>query len=175
MEIVGPDGEPTLRRKRTGDDGGQDRSAAHGDVATNVLEELERRWEERYFEHAEDNLDALGIEDPLLLKALRQRVAQRKRLYAFLGISSDRKAMPRASGSDDALEIPNDRAKHAVIEPSEEPFAAAAPPAIPHSIGRYAVMRILGRGGFGTVYLAPTPGWTVQSQSKCRTVTRRRT
>jgi eukaryotic-like serine/threonine-protein kinase len=128
--------------------------AGDGDDPDNdpLIEPLER-WEQRFFNNDDDSLETLGIEDPVLLEALRERIAARKHLYAFLGLSED----PCNAMADDGDEMSGDgrpATRNAGPRSDDGDLAGSRAPNEPRTIGRYHVRRALGQGGYGRVYLA---------------------
>ncbi|HLH29483.1 MAG TPA: protein kinase, partial [Acidimicrobiales bacterium] len=86
------------------------------------------QWEERYRRGEEATPESLAAGDPGLTEALRVRIEQQKRLYAFLTVS------PR--------------------EPEAEEQEARGTPAQPPTIPGFRIVRAIGRGGMGIVYEA---------------------
>ena len=60
------------------------RSPAPCDDMPDPLVELLERWEERYRRNEEATPESLGVRDPALMAALRDRIERQKRLYDFM-------------------------------------------------------------------------------------------
>jgi serine/threonine-protein kinase len=100
-------------------------SEAEGDAGrTDTLLDLLERWEERFRQGVDTPPEALGLAETTLLDMLRQRIEQRRRLYALLDIGKSAR------------------------EESQE--GAATLPAFPG----HETLGEIGHGGMGVVYKA---------------------
>src|SRR5262245_61849418 len=79
-------------------------------AAPDPLLEILAQWEERYFQHEDPSPESLGVHDSALVKALRDRIEKRKRLYAFLGLSTEHAAVD-APGAHDGHSARTERPK----------------------------------------------------------------
>jgi serine/threonine protein kinase/formylglycine-generating enzyme required for sulfatase activity len=152
MDNPKPDSKLAAEPADTAD---ETRVSPAGDPAEHdPLIEILERWEERYFQHEDPSPESLGVHDSALVKALLDRINQRKRLYSFLGVSTE-EAAEDANSAPDVVSVRTERPEtpsDTVVQ--DHPREPAAAQADPPSIGRYQVIRVLGQGAFGRVYLA---------------------
>jgi serine/threonine protein kinase/formylglycine-generating enzyme required for sulfatase activity len=144
-------------RPSAGADGGCQERPEDAAGSDPVLECLEI-WDEEFRQGQEPSPESLGLSDPRLLEALRHRIDQQKKLYEFLRFTED----PVAEEAPPQHEP--EAARAAPCDPNATPAAAenapapAAVPDHPAEIGPYRVVRLLGQGSFGRVYLAHDTG-----------------
>jgi serine/threonine protein kinase len=145
MDIHDPDW-PTVTELTTGADAGNHaESAAEAERKHDRLLTLLEQWEDHYLHHDDASPESLGVEDPTLLEALRQRIDQQMRLYEVLRFAS--------------------------LSEGDETAAVGASPPVPEAagrdgrqrdeparrIGRYLVVESLGAGGQGQVFRVVHP------------------
>jgi eukaryotic-like serine/threonine-protein kinase len=121
----------------------------HDDEADRLLDLL-AQWEERYRRGEDASPETLGVHDPALMKALRDRIDRQKRLYAFMKHSlAEVVAVPESvpARPDTQWGAPAAKVRAGVAD-------GTGPEAPLSYIGRYRIIRILGEGGFGRVHLA---------------------
>jgi serine/threonine protein kinase/formylglycine-generating enzyme required for sulfatase activity len=129
-----------------------DGKAADPDPLDDRLFDLLEAWEEEYLRGRELSAASLAGDDPVILAALKSRIEQQKRLRVYLRISP---GAPLAAPSDQIDHQRRDSCQKAPA-PDQQGRGAiiASAPSVPTSIGRYQVIRLLGQGSFGQVYLA---------------------
>ena len=108
-------------------------ATADGDASSELLLDLEGEWEERHLRHQDDQLSPVQFDDPSLVETLRKRINQRKRLYAFLGMSADQIAEPQAVESAGAAEQSGEPPISSIPgPPADEQPGPPESPAYPH-------------------------------------------
>ncbi len=153
MDSDGPDQLRAPQRQRVVHAGDHEALAAADDGLSAVLADPLRRWEDCYFRGQSLDPEALGIDDPGLIGILRSEINARKKFYAFLGMPNDREVQAGAA-EPKLVHVDTKEPMTVVISNPKKEQSAAPEAAFPPSIGRYKVSGILGRGAFGTVYLA---------------------
>jgi tRNA A-37 threonylcarbamoyl transferase component Bud32 len=126
---------------RTGADAAShEPSAIEAEQRTDRLLPLLEQWEERYLHHADASLESLGVEEPTLREALRERIDQQMHLYEVLQLAS-------LSEDDETAEL----SPHPPVPnpPGIDDRHTVGPS---RHIGRYLVVESLGEGGQGQVY-----------------------
>ncbi|HZW29578.1 MAG TPA: SUMF1/EgtB/PvdO family nonheme iron enzyme [Isosphaeraceae bacterium] len=132
-----PEGGPRGRAE-----GERDRGAAGPEAENDPLLYPLERGEERYRRNEDAAPESLGVTDPVQAAALRDRIQQLKRFEAFLMLQE---ASPAGEATAQMDEPAHPGASRGLPAP--------APEVDPRTIGRYRVVRRLGQGGFGLVYL----------------------
>ncbi len=131
----------TVTALRTGADAAShDPSALEAEPRTDRLLPLLEQWEECYLHHADASLESLGVEDPTLREALRERIDQQMQLYEVL-------QLPSLSQGDETAEL---SPPPPVPDPQGIDNLHAVEPS--RRIGRYLVVDALGEGGQGQVF-----------------------
>jgi serine/threonine protein kinase len=106
---------------------------------------LLERWQELYLRQEDATPEALGVEDPALRDALRQRIDEQKRLYEFL-------KLPLVSTEEATADLGDVSTQSGVPTPD-----TGGPVEPARRIGRYLVVAALGAGGQAQVFRVVHP------------------
>ena len=132
-----------------------------------LLEMLDE-WEERFFLVGDHSPQPLGIDDPALRVAFLERIEERKRLYESLGLTT--KSGSVGADSREESQVSADKSSPPTVPCTGGDRVGSAMPAQvdPSAFGRYRLIRLLGKGAFGRVYLRTTACSIASLPSKCR-------